>query len=106
MSTMGQDEAWLQVARRVIWFEPPEQAISDMKRFLAYVMSRASFQDMRWIRRQVDDNQLREALADAPPGISDARSWAYWHAILGTYPPPPLPTREFIAQQVESFNRC
>jgi len=45
------------------------------------------------IRRHVSDDDLREALDRAPPGIMDARSWAYWNSKLGRYPPPPMPVR-------------
>jgi hypothetical protein len=46
------------------------------------------------IRRYVTDQDFREALDHAPPGIIDARSWAYWHSKLGRFPPPPLPKRQ------------
>ena len=34
-----------------------------------------------------------EALEQAPPGIMDERSWAYWNAVTGRYPVPPMPRR-------------
>jgi hypothetical protein len=83
------------VARRVIWFEPPAAALADPVRFMAYAMSRATPEDMRVIRRYVSDEDFREALDHAPPGIIDPRSWNYWHLRLGRHPPPPLPRREF-----------
>jgi hypothetical protein len=58
-------------------------------------MSHATPEDMRVIRRYVSDEDFREALDHAPPGIIDPRSWNYWHLKLGRYPPPPLPRREF-----------
>jgi hypothetical protein len=48
---------------------------------------------MRVIRRYVSDDDFREALDQAPPGIIDARSWAYWNSKLGRYPAPPIPVR-------------
>lgn len=83
------------MARRVIWFEPPAAALADPVRFMAYAMSQATPEDMRLIRRYVSDEDFREALDLAPPGIIDPRSWNYWHLKLGRYPPPPLPRREF-----------
>jgi hypothetical protein len=83
------------VARRVIWFEPPAAALADPVRFMAYAMSHATPEDMRVVRRYVSDEDFREALDHAPPGIIDPRSWNYWHLKLGRYPPPPLPRREF-----------
>jgi hypothetical protein len=50
---------------------------------------------MRLIREYVSDEDFREALDRAPPGIIDPRSWAYWNSKMGRYPPPPLPKRHF-----------
>jgi hypothetical protein len=85
----------LEVARRIIWFEPPEQALSEPIRFMAYAMTYARHEDMQVIRRYVCDDDIRTALDQAPSGIIDARSWAYWNSKLGRYPPPPRPVRRF-----------
>lgn len=87
--------ATLEVARRVMWFEPPEKALARPARFVAYAMTYAWHEDMRVIRRHLSDDDLREALDCAPPGIIDPRSWAYWNSKLGRYPAPPLPRRTF-----------
>jgi len=81
------------LARRIVWFEPPARALADPIRFMAYVMARATVEDLTVIRRYVSDADFREALDKAPPGVIDARSWAYWNARMGRYPPPPLPRR-------------
>jgi hypothetical protein len=85
----------MNIARRVIWFEQPEKALADPIRFMAYAMAYALHQDMRVIRRYVSDDDFREALDRAPPGIVDPRSWSYWNLKMGRYPPPPLPKRRF-----------
>ena len=85
----------LEIARRVIWFEPPEKALADPVQFMAYAMTYAVHEDMRVIRQFVSDDDLREALDCAPPGIIDPRSWAYWNSKMGRYPAPPLPKRRF-----------
>lgn len=82
-------------AKRIIWFEPPEQALAKPARFLAYAFRYADFSDIEIIHQNFSHDDLREALVNPPPGIIDARSWAYWHAILGQSPPPPMPTRTF-----------
>src|ERR1039457_885980 len=94
----------LDLARRIIWFEPPERALSDPIRFMAYAMTYARHEDMREIRRYVSDDDIREALDNAPPGIIDPRSWAYWHCKMGRYPAPPVPVRRFAAP-VDSNDR-
>jgi hypothetical protein len=83
------------LARRLVWFEPPEQALADPVRLMAYAFARATHDEMRVIRRYLDDSDFREALENAPPGIIDARSWAYWNSKMGRYPAPPMPVRTF-----------
>ncbi len=85
----------LEVARRVVWFEPPERALSDPVHFLACAMTHATPADLSVIRRYVSDDDIREALDRAPPGIIDPRSWAYWNAKVGRDPAPPIPRRTF-----------
>jgi hypothetical protein len=82
------------VARRVVWFESPEEALADPVRFMAYAMARATHEDMKVIRHYVDEADFLEALDKAPPGIIDRRSWAYWNSKVGRYPAPPEPTRQ------------
>ena len=95
MKSLPLNETFREVAERVIWFESPEEALEDTVRFVAYAMSHATFEDMQIIRKELDDDMLREALANAPPGVIDPRSWAYWHVVLGQHPAPPMPEREF-----------
>jgi hypothetical protein len=83
----------LRVAQRVIWFEPPEQALADPVRFLVHVMVLGTVEDLRALRGIVGKDDYREALEEAPPGIFDPRSWAYWNLICGRKPTPPLPIR-------------
>lgn len=85
------------IARRVIWFEPPAQAVADAARFLAYAMTYGDDSDMRELRRFLSDDDLRDALNHAPAGVFDSRSWAYWNLKLGRYPAPPIPERKFSA---------
>ena len=84
----------LRIAPRVLWFEPPEQALAEPIRFLVYVMTYATADEIGIVRRYVGLDDFREALEQAPPGIMDERSWAYWHTITGRYPAPPMPRRE------------
>ncbi len=83
------------IARRIIWFETPAQALSDPIRFMAYAMASATHEDMQALRGYVSEADFLEALDKAPPGIIDPRSWAYWNSKMGRYPPPPLPKRTF-----------
>jgi hypothetical protein len=85
----------MEIARRIIWFEEPEGALADPVRFMAYAMTYACHPDMQVIRQYVSDDEIRQALDAAPPGIIDPRSWAYWNLRMGRFPPPPAPKRTF-----------
>lgn len=82
------------LARRLVWFEEPAEALSDPVRFVAYALARATHEDMNLLRAFMNDEDFRAALDSAPPGVIDGRSWAYWNAKLGRYPAPPMPTRK------------
>jgi hypothetical protein len=82
------------LARRLVWFEEPREALSDTFRFVAYALARATHGDMKLLRKYLSDDDLREALDHAPPGLIDPRSWAYWNSKMGRYPAPPLPKRQ------------
>lgn len=81
------------LARRLIWFEPPADALAYPTRFIAHAFEHGTRDDMNVLRRYVTQTQLQQALAEAPPGIIGARSWHYWHAVFGQFPPPPMPQR-------------
>lgn len=87
------------VSGHVIWFEDAETALADPVRFAAYAMTYGRHEDMQVLRTYLSDEDLREVLTQAPPGIFDGPSWAYWHLMLDTYPPPPMPERRFDERQ-------
>jgi hypothetical protein len=95
MKAIPLNEETATVAARIIWFEPPAKALSDPVRLMAYAMTNATHEEMRILRQYVSDDDFREALDRAPPGIVDPRSWAYWNSKMGRYPPPPQPLRRF-----------
>lgn len=59
------------IAQRIIWFEPPETALAEPIRFMAYAMSYATPEDMGVILDHCGRAGLVEALDQAPPGIID-----------------------------------
>lgn len=83
----------LTVAERVVWFKPPREALADPIHFLAHVMTYGTLEDVHVLNNYIGPAEYREALENAPPGVFDPRSWAYWNLIYGQYPPPPLPVR-------------
>ena len=93
MKSLPRNSDLLEVAPHVIWFEPPQQALADPIRFLAYLMTYGTIEEIAVVRRYVDIADFREALEQAPPGIIDRRSWAYWNIMTGRLPVPPMPER-------------
>ena len=83
----------LAVARRVVWFTEPDEALADPVRFLAYVMTYGTSDDLAALRGVVGKDEFCEVLDHAPPGVFDPRSWAYWNLKCRRQPTPPLPTR-------------
>ncbi len=81
------------LARRAVWFKEPAAALGDARHFIAHVLTYGTHEDCEMLRGYVSDDEFRDAVWNAPPGIFDARSWAYWNLKTGRYPPPPLPTR-------------
>lgn len=60
----------LRVARKVVWYDSPEETLADLPTFLAQVMVYASVADV------------------------DEETWRRWHERFGM-PAPPLPRRRF-----------
>jgi hypothetical protein len=82
----------LRLAERVVWFKPPMAVLRDPPHMVAHAFTFGTPDDVRTLRRHLTDSQLRAALARAPPGVFDARSWAYWNLMLDR-PATPLPRR-------------
>ena len=84
------------VAERVVWFQPPEETLRDPVLFLNHTMTWGTVEDLRVVRAHFTDDDLREALGRAHPGVFDVRSWSYWHLMLDLGPAPPLPRRRLV----------
>ena len=86
---------FLRAAKRIIWFKPPEEALANPIELMAYAMKASTDEDMALLLEYVGKDGLVEAIDNAPSGIIDDRSWAYWNARIGRYPAPSLPQRRF-----------
>ncbi len=93
MKSFPSTPALLTVAQRVVWFKEPADALADPVHFLAHVMTYGTVEDLRAVQDVIGIEDFREVLDHAPPGIFDARSWAYWNLQCGRSPAPPLPVR-------------
>jgi hypothetical protein len=95
MIHLPQTPELLAVAERVVWFQPPAKTLAEPIRFLAHVMTYGTLSDLRALDGLVGRDDLREAIANAPAGVFDERSWAFWNLKLGFAPSLPLPVRSF-----------
>lgn len=76
-----------------VWFKSPEEAVEYPELLAAHIMTYGLLPDYDALFEQPDLDDIREALDNAPPGVFDARSWAYWNLKVGRYEAPPTPTR-------------
>jgi hypothetical protein len=67
--------------------------LADPILFLSHVITYGTVEDLAALRGLVDKQEFCAVLDRAPPGVFDARSWAYWNLICGRAPAPPLPVR-------------
>jgi len=93
MKPLAETPALLAVAARVVWFKSSSEALADPVHFLAHVMTYGTVEDLRALDGAAGPDDFRETLEHAPPGVFDARSWAYWNLKYGRVPVPPLPVR-------------
>ena len=85
-----------ELARKYIWWVPPEMAVTMPDRVAAQVMNLGDYDDVQRLAAAAGDSYLRTVLARAEAGQFTPRSWAYWHYRLGLAVPgrvPALPTR-------------
>lgn len=90
---LTRDESAPSMARKYVWWQPPERTLTDRPLFLAQMMNLGTADDLRWLLSLVSDSELREVLRDPPVGIFNPRSWSFWHLRLGLTPTPELPVR-------------
>ena len=93
MISLPATPALLRVARRVVWFKEPAEALAHPVHLLAHAMTYGSLEDVVALQAVVGKEGFREAREQAPPGVFDPRSWAYWNLVCGRQPTPPMPLR-------------
>jgi hypothetical protein len=100
MLKLSLTDALRRAAERCVWFEPAEASLAHPARLAAYIFTYGNLEDVRALRAQITQSDLRSLIDDAPPGIYDARSWAYWNLMIDRYDAPPMPQRTFSAPTV------
>ncbi|MGD1069797.1 MAG: hypothetical protein ABSB15_06625 [Bryobacteraceae bacterium] len=84
----------LRIARKVVWYERPEQTLQDLDTFLAHLMVYGSPADVAVTGQYVSAEEFRRVLKNAPAGLFTQEVWQKWHEQLGM-PVQPLPRRRF-----------
>jgi hypothetical protein len=90
--TMIYAEDLVQVARRVIWFGSPEQALEIPNYFLTYLMNHGSEPDLKTASKYYSDEDFQAALDHPAPGIFSPEAWVRWNVRYGRLPIPPYPS--------------
>ena len=86
------------LARKYVWWTPPDVAATMPERVVAHVMNIGDYDDVHALAILAGDDYLRGVLQHAEIGQFTPRSWAYWHYRLGLATPghlPDMPTRTF-----------
>lgn len=94
---MSQQADLCAIAERIVWFERAEEALRLPKRFLAYVMTFGTVEEILTARRYFSLQDFEAVLTDPPAGIFDKSSWSYWNGVFHRHPVPPLPQRNIPA---------
>ena len=81
------------MARKYVWWQPPEATLADARLFLAQLMTIGTVDDVRWLLSVASADDLRSVLREPPVGIFNARSWSFWHLQLGFEAVADLPVR-------------
>lgn len=75
--------AALHMARKYVWWKSPQEALEDKAHFLGMMMTYGTLEDVKWMLANFSEDELREAIEQAQPGVFNGRSWSYWHLRLG-----------------------
>jgi hypothetical protein len=84
----------VRIARKVVWYDVPEETLGDLKTFLAHLMVYGSPSDVEVVKQYIPMGEFQEVLEYAPAGIFTPAAWARWHERFGLEIPP-LPRRRF-----------
>ena len=85
-------------AKKYMWWQKPEEVVGNQERLVAQIMSLGTFDEVRFVEKQLGEQYLRRVVKNASPGNFDRRSWVYWNYRLNLASPgrvPPPPERRF-----------
>ncbi|MCM0020137.1 MAG: hypothetical protein NBV67_09100 [Tagaea sp.] len=77
------------LARKVVWWMAPDEALADPRRVIAQTLQWGDFDDMAVLRGHFGDRKIAEVLKSAPDGVLDRRSWSLWSLAFRIKAKPP-----------------
>jgi hypothetical protein len=69
----------MQIARKVVWYDAPEQTLVDLPTFLAHLIVYGSLADVATVEGYVPRDEFQRALENAPAGVFTRDAGAKWH---------------------------
>ena len=90
------------LARRYLWWAPAGDAPHAFERALAQIMNLGTYEDIRRLEAELDENTLLGVMMRAEPGWFDARSWAFWRGRLAASRLPERPPRRRFADAADA----
>ena len=84
----------LRVAKKVVWYDRPEQTLADLNTFLTHLMVYGSAADLAIAEHYIPLEEFSKILENAPAGIFTPEAWSRWHERFWIVAPP-LPRRRF-----------
>jgi len=76
---MNSSEELRTVARRMVWFKTPPDALRDVSLFLARVTTYGTLDDLISTARYFTEADFEAVLDNPPAGVFDRRSRNYWN---------------------------
>jgi len=73
----------LRLARKVVWYDKPEQTMADLKTFLSHLMVNGSSADVAVVERTYPAEEFRRVLENAPAGVFTREAGQKWHEQFG-----------------------
>ena len=67
MTNPTRPAALLRVAKRMVWFKPPEETLRDQVFFINHLMTYGTIEDVRVARIHYSEDDFRDAFAARPP---------------------------------------
>jgi len=73
----------LQIARNYVWWKDPNEFFKNESYFLGHMMNLATWDDAMVVFETLGEDAFIKALAKAPAGMMNKKSWNFWHLWLG-----------------------